>query len=293
MKEQAVETGQIAMLEDKLLTLEDLLAQNYPNLFDFDPQKWKESELDLIKPGIYNDISSHYEYLGSENKARVTEAITESSVEELLGLAQVSETELSARKGLSHLADTQSRIQEWKVNQTDKLRVIQSIREAATIEVQRRARKKMLAEGGSEQLDAFVSRFLFGPPPPKKTHDSKNKPLEKEEQKKADFFLARVPSGKQMAVKELRFDIPQLYFSILGPLMKQKGLWTTGEYHYISKYLPGTVGQAVAKLYYEEGFKPSNVTTAYFQFRTYGYNQSGWWFSHSREVPTMKLTPID
>lgn len=290
MGEQILEAGQIERLEEQFLTLEDLITYNYPRLVNFDHEHWSESKLDILDPNASNSVASGYNQLSKEDQTRASEIVTAAAAEELLGLSKMSKLELSARKCLSHLEATRERLDEMSSDQTDRLRMLQSIREVALIEVQRRARQKMLAEGGSEHLSGFTSRFLFGPPPPKKTHGNATQ-LDKPTEGK--FFLAKVGSGKEVAVQDLNFDIPDVYKYIIVPMMKEKGLWTNTNYYYNSCYVPTSVEQAVALEYYKLGFKPSDNVTVYYKFRPYGYNSGGWYFSHSRHITVDKLVPID
>lgn len=273
-------------LRQNLLGLEYVQKHYVPDLVDFNQEKWEESKLD--QPNGSNCITSWQAPIDNDREREVYQTVVDISTEDLMDLQALDNLELEGRKGYSHLLTMWTRLSETVEDMRQNLLQLQAYRECGIIEVERRVRQKMIQEHG-EKLDSFVSRFLFGPEPgpmvpPGSLAGAKPMPRK--------FLMARVPSGKQVAVETLHFEFPKTYDAYLFTEMDKQGIWNKPAYYYSSYGAPRTADQKVAKFYYEFGLKPSKSVQVNYSIGT-SYNGKDWSLSHTRSFETNQLSTVD
>lgn len=279
-------------MNQKLLSLrQNLLGLGYiqnhyiPDLTEFDQEKWAASNLD--EPNGSNSITSWEAPIDNDLEKEVYQTVVNISTEDLLELQALDTLELEGRKGFFHLLEMHNRSTETMEDLRQQLLQLQAYRACGIIEVERRARQKMIQESG-EVLDSFVSRFLFGPEPGPMVPPGS---LSKASPKARKFLMARVPSGKQVAVETLHFEFPKTYDAYLFNEMDKLKIWDKPAYYYNGFGAPRDATQKVAKFYYEFGLKPSKTVQVNYSIGL-GYS-SGWSLSHTRSFQTNQLTTVD
>jgi len=265
---------------------EDQIIHSFHVANDFlTPEAWAETKLENPNASG-NAVSQEYSCLNGESKAEVDNLLRDLPNEDLAEFATMSETELTHRRGLAWLITVDKWLADKKSSIMYEMYKWQSLREIAPIELERRARQKMLADGGHEPLDQFTSRFLFGALP--KPLSLGGKPPQNR-----NFIIARVKSGKQVAVEKLMFTFPAAYDSWLKSLIKEEGIVDNNHWYYYNAYsAPRFANPLLALFYYKMGFKPAPQVDASYQIKL-GWSGSGFRLSHSRRVDTKDLVPID
>jgi hypothetical protein len=276
---------------EKLITEDDLVANVYPYFGGLTGEAWAKSELGQTS-SPNNGLSGEFPEMNAVNRHEVETMIRVIHDKDLVDILSVGTHELEARRGLALLQQTSLRVTELKERCTNQLRKIQSIRDVAAFEMERRARVKMIAEGVIEPMPPFNSRFLFGPPPPSmvaSNHMSAGP-------KKKHFFIAQVKSGKQVAVEHLRFDIPHIYYTWVLDELKKAQLVNINTPFSSSYYEvpPSLARWRVARRYYQLGFKPKNTTTGHYSIHWHdtGWND-GWYLRRGHSFETTALIPVD
>lgn len=264
-------------LLDELDNVSSLQSNLFHRLHETDEEAYLKSELAVLE----GPLELCYGPSGTQ-ATRGQKMITEISDQDLIDLQELSGREEAARRGLFLLQKSLGRI--TQVEQTNKnlLCVLQQLREARLLELERRGRKKILDEGGTLPLDAFTARFIFGPKPGLYSCKMSQAPRER------DFIFATVKSGKKVAVNKLTFNIPEIYKAWLIPQAQAIGN-NISSYNY--SYLPTFVGQDLSKLYFMLGFKPEPQVNVY--YRIYPGWSSGFRLDYSRLVPTKDLIPAE
>lgn len=271
---------QLKLWLDSMTPITDFQEIVFPSLRVLKDKSWEEGHLGEVLGD--NNITRQYQSLPHIDKKNVDTLISKINESDLADINIMSARELEARKGLSLLLQTQDTISNLIEEETNKLRRWQSIRDVANFELERRARQHMIETGG-ESLAPFIARFLFGGPPPQmstgKTDLAKDK----------SFFLARVKSGKQVAVESLHFDIPDIYKGWLKTELIEAKLLNYDAYN-----LHLYAEQNIAQFYYKLGFKPDKDITGYYHIRYTGYSWSkGWDLRRRRTFNENELVPID
>jgi hypothetical protein len=279
-----------------MIPIKELQECVYPTLHVLDPLTWESSSYRSFEDD--SELKDHYHSLLQGEQGEVSQALKEASDADLAEILNPTEKEVNTRRGLALIEHTRERLLELDAQITRQLRMYQSVRDHAMIEMERRARVNMVKQGG-EHLDAFVSRFIFGPDvAPLRPYP--NLPVEQlgNEPKPRTFIRARVKSGKTIYVEHLTFDIPDVYHDeLLATLKEAKLIAASTSSHYYSYYSnvpPLQTDQKIARVYYKMGFKPKPVVTI--NYRCHWYNSSwnnGWTLGRSRQMKTSELEPIE
>lgn len=268
-------------IHDKLETRAEMLERFFPKIRDFDPVAWEKSRLNNTKD---NELCNSFRTLSGDDQREIGLALRDIPEEDLIDLQKISEREMEARKGLVQLDTAMELLDKRKDRSERHLNRLQSIREFAMGELGRRQLAKN-AEGGVP-LDGFTSRFIYGPPPPPGANTLQTGVVWP---KKKKFYLARVKSGKIVAVEHIRFYIDDVYHSWVCKELKAAGLKPEDTYT-----APCYPTPEQAQVYLKLGFRPDKKITINYQFYWHnnGWND-GWSVSHSREVLAVDVVPVD
>lgn len=269
-------------MEVLMQSISELQRTFLPALQTLQPTKWNEYH--LMDPRGANELTDKYHKLVGDEAKQVRKLLRTVPEDDLMSFNIMQPTELEARKGLALLMQASEMIYAKHDEVIKRLRVWQGLRDFANVELERRSRANMLASGGGEPLDQFTSRFMFGQPPaPFSVKGSKPQPRE--------WLVARVKSGKNIAIEHLNFNIPSIYDEWLCSELQKEKLWGNA-YYYSGMAAPRSVGQKVAALYYKLGFKPGVSVTGSYKIEL-GWSGSGFRLTHSRNFKTGELHPID
>jgi hypothetical protein len=265
---------------------QDLVDDFFPQLSTMNEDTWTKSRYGDTKE---NDLCTRFRELGAEDQTEISNSMQDIPGEDLITLQGLAPKEFETRRGISQLQQAKHSINQQLEESTRYLHKLQSIREFSLIEMERRQRAQMVADGQGPVLDQFCSRYVFGPPPaPMIPPNQVNQNLGP---KKREWFTARVKSGKIVAVEHIRFDIPEVYERWVIGELKKAGLYKTNGYRDDLDRRPNPV---IARFYYKLGFLPSKMTTLNYQIYWFDQNwRNGWSFSHCREINTNELKPVD
>lgn len=283
-----MKSEQLINLHATMRSIKELTEDFFPQLTTMNEDTWEKSNHGST---ANNDLCSPFNYLDGNDKAEISNSLRDLPGEDLIEAQGISEKEMNTRRGLQLMLQAGNRLSKQIEDSTRNLRKMQAIREFGHMELERRARANAISAGGGVPLDQFCARYIFGPPPgPIVPPVQKNQNLGP---KKREWFTARVKSGKMVAVETIRFDIPAAYEYWLVGELKAVGLYKNSTYHG-APHLERSPSPAIARVYYKLGFVPSGLTTLYYQISWYDQSwRNGWSFSHSREVKTNELTPVD
>ncbi len=230
-----------------------------------------------------NELSDVCHYFSEQDNDNLSTTLRTISNGDLIQIQTINQRELEARRGFALLRQTEANISDLKKEYMSALGKIQLIRETSNFELERRTRVKMMESGTMESLSPFISRVLLGsnPPPLISKHD--NKPKEK------SFFLAKVASGKIIAVRSLNFDIPAIYYKWVTENLKEHGLhngYTISINH--------TVSFEIARVYYKLGFKHGDQVIGYYRMNWYPTSWNhGWILKNAHTFKASELIPVD
>lgn len=217
---------------------------------------------------------------GDKEREYVSRLLRTVPEEDLCEFGHASDYEIEARKGFALLDIAADKILNQREKAAVQLRQWQLIRMRAIDEMERRSRANMLAEGGKEHLDSYISRVIYGPKP--QTND-----------KKQNFFKCRITSGKIVAVNTVQFAVPEIYYGwVFERLVAGPWKGKTNSYSYHSHHLPAALEQEAAKIVYFLGFKPRNVVEVHYKWEDCSWKE-GYRFTYSRNMASSGLTPLD
>lgn len=273
-------------ISDHLETRHELLDKFFPKLKDFDQQNWDMSKLGDTQG---NSLCHRFAHLGAEDQSEISDALRDIPQDDLIELQHPTEHELEARKALTQIQLAIHRLENREKKCTRHLIRLQAIREFGLAELERRQLAKVAEDG--VPLDPFTARFIYGPAPLPLVPPFQNGIPEPKPRK---FYLARVKSGKTVAIDRVRFSIPEPYRYWVSKELTAAGLKATDMYHHI----PYTPTPDQAKLYLKLGFRPEKKLTVNYQYywhhnTNYGANNDGWNIYHSREMDAKDVTPVD
>ena len=269
--------------------IEEVQQDTYPNLHLLNEEGWNASF--LAESTGTNSITSKWGNLSKDSQTVVTDVVLKANDEDLLEIQEMTDKELRTRKGMLLLEQTRDNVCAQIHDTYVQLMKFQAVREQGLIEVERRHRAQMIKDGHMpDNLDAFTSRFLFGAKPAPLSINSKPP-------QPRNFIMCRTPSGKQVAVEEIRFDFPSMYNKTLMDLLETANLYKKPSYYYggYEDNIPHRVEMPIAQFCYKYGFKPNKDVTGYFKVsQWHGYADGDHWhLSHTKSYKTSELVPLD
>jgi len=278
-----------------MIPIQDLQENVYPSLHVLDPEVWDKSPYRSFEGD--SELKDRYHSLVDKGPEEVSKVIRESSDADLAEILHPTQKEVDTRQGLALIDHTRQRLIELHEKITRQLRMYQCVRDGAMEEMKRRARVKTVENGG-EHLNSFISRFIFGPdvipivPYPNMPPSTTNTPKERE------WIRARVKSGKTVYVEYLWFDIPDIYKKEVAAALVAAKLIKDDTNHYDYSYYsntpPAQATQKIARFYYKMGFEPKSTVTAHYHCGWYNSSwKNGWSLSHSRQMKTNELEPVE
>ena len=281
--------------EAGMTTIQALQEGVYPSLHVLDNAAWETSPYRNFEGD--SELKDHYHSLVGDEPTEVSKVVQEASDADLAEIMHPTQKEIDTRQGLTLLECTRGQLDDLHKQVTRQLRRYQCVRDGAIEEMERRARIKIVENGG-EHLDSFAARYILGPavtpimPYPHMPPSDINKPRERE------WIRARVKSGKTVYVDHLTFDIPDLYKKdVLAALKAAKLITENTSNHYYAYYSdapPHQASQPIARFYYKMGFKPRSEITVHYYCHYYagGWN-NGWHLGRQRQMKTSELEPIE
>ena len=277
--------GMLNKFRDNLRTIDMLREEFFPTLSELDEVGWNDSKLADTKG---NQLDQSYHALEGQDRIEISDVMRNIPAADLVENQGISQDEMLARRGLLLMQQAYEKLGTEISASKRTLHRIQTIRETGMIELERRSRENMIRDGGGESLDAFTSRFIFGPEPPTMV------PPKNPEQgpKKKDFYIARCKTGKLVFVRNLVFSIPEVYDTWLVQMLTDMKLHEPQKWG--RQCAPRNTTAGIAKAYYALGFKPDKIVTV--EYKCHWYNSTwnnGWHLSHSRQLPTKELVPVD
>jgi hypothetical protein len=281
-----VKNPELNALLDQAVSLSAVQHGLLSDLTKLNDEFWQESFLGETMGA--NELTGKYHYIRGTHEDEVRNLLSQSPTEDLHEIATMSTQEGEARRAMALLTQSGQRISQALTQQIDVLRRWQAVRDLAPEELERRSRQRLVADGGAEALDQFTSRWIFGPWPPAPFVLKANGAA-----KKRDWLLARVKSGKQVAVENMTFSFSPIYDEWLVPMLKENGLIENDSHFSYNNSAPRYAKPPLAQFYYKMGFKPSKTVQGAYQIAA-GWNENHpWHLHHTRTFNVKDLMPVE